>query len=91
MQLMKDHLKKILPYEHHSASAQWEYLHQWVLAVLIHPPSIAAMPKVPEERDVNASTGLCWLPNEIWKHVLNIRCVQEKWKLKKKKYKLIYW
>lgn len=65
MQLMKDHLKKILPYEHHSASALWEYLHRWVLAVLIHPPSIAAMPEVPEERDVNASTGLCWLPNEI--------------------------
>jgi len=36
-----------------------------VLAVLIHPPSTAAMPKVPEERDVNASTGLYWLPNGI--------------------------
>lgn len=57
--------KKIIPYEYRSVSAQWEDLHQWVLAVLIHPPSIAAMPKVPEERDVNASTGLYWLPNGI--------------------------
>lgn len=57
--------KKIIPYEYHSVSAQREDLHQWVLAALIHPPSIAAMPKVPEERDVGVSTGLYWPPNGI--------------------------
>lgn len=56
---------KSIPDECHSASAQWADLHQWVLAVLIHPPSTAAMPKVPEERDVIASTGRYWLPNGI--------------------------
>lgn len=57
--------KTPIPHEYHSVSAQREDLHQQVLAVLIHPPSTAAMPKVPEERDAIASTGQYWLPNGI--------------------------
>lgn len=52
---------------YHSASAQWENPHQWAPAALTHHPSAAAMPEVPEERGVDASTGQNWLLNGICK------------------------